>query len=308
LAQPYPSLTDRTWGCGARENAIESRVPAPGLCGRSAWTTIPTAPVRHLGRSKRTNETTRGDDVARAKRTDRAEARRQYRAYLAAQAEAQATAEPEDDEEPARDRAAAARPPRREISAPKPGERLGMVAAAKGAFRQPHYFDDLRNIGPLVFRSRAIWPVAAVCVIAALVAYPRIGPKTAIADDPILAVTFQFILYPIPLLPPMIAGFLAPRSTWLAGALAAAVSTLTLVALLVASAYKLEGTSSQVTGANVLGVTVNWLSLALPFGALMGAASGWYKRFLDLMGAGRSRGQSKPSQKRPVRRSQTARR
>ena len=213
--------------------------------------------------------------MARAKRTDRAEARRQHRAYLAAQAEAQAAAEPDDGEEPVRDRAAAARPARREVtSGPKPGERVGMVAAARGAFRQPHYVDDLLNIGPLVFRSRAVWPVAAVCVISALVAYPRIGPQTTIADDPILAITFQFILYPIPLLPPMIAGFLAPRSTWLAGALAAAVSTMTLVVLLVATAYKLEGTTSSITGANVMGITINWLSVALPFGALMGASSG----------------------------------
>lgn len=249
--------------------------------------------------------------MARSKRTDRAEARRQYRAYLAAQAEAQATAEPDDAEEPAADRAATARPARaREVaSGPKPGVRLGLVGAAKGAFRTPHYLDDLRNIGPLVFRSNAIWPVAAVCLIAALVAYTRINAKTIVADDPILAVVFQFILYPIPLLPPMLAGFLAPRSTWLAGALSAAISTLTLVVLLVATSFKIEGTTSSITGANVLGVTVNWLSVALPFGALMGASSGWYKRFLELTGGSRGRGPSKPSsQKRPVRRSQTARR
>ena len=249
--------------------------------------------------------------MARAKRTDRAEARRQYRAYLAAQAESQAAAEDEETEVPAESRGASARPTRaRDLeSGPKPGERLGMTGALRASFRTPHYMDDLRNIGPLVFRTKAIWPVAAMCLIAALVAYPRINSKTVVADDPILSVIFQFVLYPLPLLPPMMAGFLAPRSTWLAGAISALISTLTLVALLIATQFKIEGSTSSITIANLIGITASWLSVALPFGALIGAASGWYKRFLDYMGASRPRGSSKSSsQKRPVRRGLTTRR
>jgi hypothetical protein len=247
--------------------------------------------------------------VARAKRTDRAEARRQYRAYLAAQAEAQAAAEPE--EVPAEDPGAPARPTRaRDVEiAYKPGERVGIVAAIRAAFRTPHYVDDLRNIGPLVVGTKAIWPVAAICLISAAVAYPRINSQTVVANDPILSVIFQFVLYPLPLLPPMMAGFLAPRSTWLAGALAALISTVTLIALVSATQFKIEGSTTSITGANVLGITASWLSVALPFGALIGAVSGWYKRFLDLMGAGRSRNVAKSSsQKRPTRRGQTTRR
>jgi hypothetical protein len=247
--------------------------------------------------------------VARAKRTDRAEARRQYRAYLAAQAEAQAAAEAE--EVPAEDPGAPARPTRaRDVEiAYKPGERVGIVAAIRAASRTPHYVDDLRNIGPLVVGTKAIWPVAAICLISAAVAYPRINSQTVVANDPILSVIFQFVLYPLPLLPPMMAGFLAPRSTWLAGALAALISTVTLIALVIATQFKVEGSTTSITGANVLGITASWLSVALPFGALIGAVSGWYKRFLDLMGAGRSRNVAKSSsQKRPARRGQTTRR
>jgi hypothetical protein len=247
--------------------------------------------------------------VARAKRTDRAEARRQYRAYLAAQAEAQAEAEAE--EVPAEDRSVPARTTRaRDVDiASKPGERLGVFAAMKAAARTPHYVDDLRNIGPLVVGTKAIWPVAAICLGSALVAYPRINSQTVVANDPILSVIFQFVLYPLPLLPPMMAGFLAPRSTWLAGAIAALISTLTLIALVVATQFKIEGSTTSITSANLVGITASWLSVALPFGALIGAASGWYKRFLDFMGAGRSRNVAKSSsQKRPTRRGQTTRR
>lgn len=246
--------------------------------------------------------------MARAKRTDRAEARRQYRAYLAAQAEAQAAAEAE--EVPAEDPGAPARPTRaRDVEiAYKPGERLGIVGSIRAATRTPHYVDDLRNIGPLVVGTKAVWPVAAICLISAAVAYPRINSQTVVADDPILSVIFQFVLYPLPLLPPMMAGFLAPRSTWLAGAIAALISTVTLIALVIATQFKIEGSTTGITGANVLGITGGWLSVALPFGALIGAASGWYKRFLDVMGAGRSRKVAKSSQKRPTRRGQTTRR
>ena len=129
--------------------------------------------------------------MARAKRTDRAEARRQYRAYLAAQAEAQAAAEPE--EVPAEDPGAPARPTRaRDVEiAYKPGERVGIVAAIRAASRTPHYVDDLRNIGPLVVGTKAIWPVAAICLISAAVAYPRINSQTVVANDPILSVIFR---------------------------------------------------------------------------------------------------------------------
>lgn len=249
--------------------------------------------------------------MARAKRTDRAEARRQYRAYLAAQAEARAAAAQTEAEEPAGSQRAVGRPARTTAvqTGAQPGQRLGMFAAARAAFRTPTYLDDLRNIGPLVVKTNAIWPVAAMCLIAAVVAYTRITPESTITNDPILAITIQFILSPIPLLPPMLAGFLAPRSSWLAGALAALISILTLVALLVATSLKIEGGTTSITSANMAGTTVSLLSGALPFGILIGAATAWYKRFLDLMGGGRQRGPSKPSgQKRPVRRGQTARR
>ena len=249
--------------------------------------------------------------MARAKRTDRSEARRQYRAYLAAQAEAEATAQAEEADAPDEDRSAGARPARAESvpTRPAPGQRVGIVAAARGSFRTPHYLDDLKNIGPLVFRTNALWPVAAICLIAALVSYARINGQTDTTNDPILSVTFQFILYPLPLLPPMIAGYFAPRSTWLAGLLAAAISTLTLVVLLVATSLKIEGGTGSIQSVGVLGTTVSWLSAALPFGALIGAGSGWYKRFLEATSGGRSRGGSRPSSsKKPVRRSQPAKR
>jgi hypothetical protein len=300
--------------------------------------------------------------VARAKRTDRAEARRKYRAYLQAQEEA-ATAEAREhgdvpDEAPSRTaRVRETRPS--SAPAPVPGVRMGMFAAARAAYRQPHYVDDVRHIGSLVAGSNAVWPVLVMCVVGGAYMSFRVSAGTSGAtNDPILAVVYQFIFYPIPLLPPMLAGFLAPRSTWLAGMIAAFIATMTLVVVVglnvgsfsnstgeIAVASPTPGSSavtsaaasgsaaassltSAVTSAtpatsgspaassaaspaasgspaavassgtagttksnpNTVGDLFNLalmlLVQSLGFGAIIGALSGWYKRFLGLTSGG----------------------
>lgn len=302
--------------------------------------------------------------MARAKRTDRAEARRKYRAYLQAQEEAEAAAASEA-ESPA---GATAAPGAKQVrgSAPRPqpavqpGVRLGLFAAAKAATRTPHYLDDIRNVRSLVFGSNAIWPVLVVCVIAGFYSATRIAGSSNYASDPILPFLFQFLFYPVPLLPPMLAGFLAPRSTWLAGLIASFIATLTLVAVLGITAVTLTDASNSIAGTtpspsaqaslvatqpaasataavsspeasiapapsptpaasaapaksgstgtsttDLFGLLVVLLGQSLAFGALMGALSGWYKRFLSLTSVPRNKppsrsGSSRPQQRRPA--------
>jgi len=311
--------------------------------------------------------------VARAKSTDRAEARRKYRAYLQAQEEAAAAANLPDDA-PA---AAASKPARSGQRPAQPGQpagRLGMFAAARAAYRNPTYVDDVRHIGDLVFRSKAVWPVLLVCVAGAVYMSARVGAADA-NKDPILPAVYQFLFYPVPLLPPMIAGFFAPRATWLAGAIAAFIATMSLVVVvtlnsgtfsnttgelfaspspaasgavasvapsqsaLVANASASApaaasatpaasasasasaagstapgaaggtgntGTPSKATFGDVLNLAVMLLIQSLGFGALIGALSGWYKRFLSMTSAPNNRpssrsGGSRPSQRRPAR-------
>ena len=292
--------------------------------------------------------------MARAKRTDRAEARRQYRAYLASQQDAETAAAAEGAAEESQSRPAGRRiAPPAATGAPQPGQRMGMLGAAKAATRTPTYLADIRYIVPLVTRTRAVWPVALLCLAAAVISFPRIHSNADASGDPILSIVFQFILYPMALLPPMVAGFLAPRATWLAGVIAALISTgffilaVAVTPIATASASTLAsaspsavasasafGTASStsatpsaaasaaasasaeptsrstvalMTSSELGGAAFSWLLTALPFGAVIGAGAGWYKRFLDNMGPrnGASRGSQ---QKRPVRKSQPTRR
>jgi hypothetical protein len=298
--------------------------------------------------------------VARAKRTDRAEARRKYRAYLLAQEETDVAQARETD---GAGNSQAAKPVRSGGQKPQPSGqpvvRLGIVAAAKAAYLRPTYIDDLRSIRALVFGSHAAWPIFAICVASGAYFADRLASNNY-SGDPILPFMYQFLFYPVPLLPPMLAGFLAPRATWLAGAIAAGMATLTLVAVIAFSASSFSnvsdtisnasptpsiaasasatalvtsspistaspGTSSAPTAspavpspsasptgtsksnsgtADLLPITLVLLAQSLAFGALMGALSGWYKRFLAFTGGGRKpasrSGGQKPAQRRPA--------
>ena len=235
--------------------------------------------------------------MARAKRTDRAEARRQYRAYLQEQQEA-AAAEADDSggaadvasSSPARSR------DQRPQTVTKPGGRLGLFAAAKAAYRTPHYMDDIRNIRSLVFHSNAVWPVLVVCVAAGAFGVFRIS-SGASYNDPVLNALFQFLFFPVPLVPPMIAGFLAPRSTWLAGVIAGFISTMTMVGFFAMTTTTIPGYAGTISG-GLLAITVQMLSTSLLFGLMMAALSGWYKRFLSLTSAPRNRAPAKSASQR----------
>jgi len=240
--------------------------------------------------------------VARAKRTDRAEARRQYRAYLQ---EKQETAAAEANDSDGAADVASSRPARSRDQRPqaviKPGGRLGIFAAAKAAYRTPHYLDDIRNVRSLVFHSKAVWPVLVVCVAAGAFSVFRISSGAG-STDPVLTAVFQFLFYPVPLVPPMIAGFLAPRSTWLAGLIAGFISTMTLVWVFAMTTITVPGYAGKFTTTDLLAITVQLLSTSLAFGLMMAALSGWYKRFLSLTSAPRNRAPAKSASQRPTQR------
>ena len=292
--------------------------------------------------------------MARAKRTDRAEARRKYRAYLQAQEEAAAASGDQatvgETKPSGTKRSPAAE--RKAQPTPQPGVRMGFMAAARAAYRTPHYIDDIRNIRVLVFGSNTVWPVLAICAIAGLYAGTRFA-SNSYTGDPVLPFVFQFLFYPVPLLPPMLAGFLAPRSTWLAGLIASFIATMTLVVVLGVTAVTLTQASDTIAGSgaspsaqasptttgpvasgtilatgspapsptsgvsvspapspsaapsqssttgnqgtDMLSLTVILLGQSLGFGALMGALSGWYKRFLALSSVPRNKPPSRSS-------------
>lgn len=240
--------------------------------------------------------------MARAKRTDRAEARRKYRAYLMDQ-EGSAV-EADDSGNPTVAGPRVARDPKLQPVL-QPGQRMGIFAAAKAAYRTPHYMDDIRNSRELIFHSKAVWPVLLVCVAGGIFSVYRIANGAA-ANDALVSTIFQFLFWPIPLLPPMLAGFLAPRSSWLAGVIAGFISSMTLVWIFAMTTIAVPGYSGQLNGTSLLGVALQLLSSSLAFGLMMAAATAWYKRFLTLSSGGGRRPPARSGSQRPAQRRRPA--
>jgi hypothetical protein len=225
--------------------------------------------------------TPRGDTVARAKGTDRAEARRRYRAIVKAQEEAEAGSEGRSTAT-ATTAAPGARSRGRGSQALKPtpqqaAQKPGFIGAAKAAYRQAHYREDLSLVVPLVTRSFAVWPVLVMTIIAVPLALAL--PKSA--DNPVLAVIL-FVFNPTPLLPSMVAGFLAPRATWLAGLIDAFITGTGFLVLVVLANGQIPGVVKIAPDQAPIAF-IQIMSYALPFGAVMAAGTGWYKRFLAAM-------------------------
>lgn len=237
--------------------------------------------------------------MARAKRTDRSEVRRRYRAALLEQGQG----DPETDEiETGRADARASRPALRKsevagsVAEPRPGARPGLFGSFRAATRPVHYLDDLRYAPTLILRTKAIWPGALLSVAGFVYAL-----TVTDARDAGFGFVIGFVLAPLPLLQPMLAGFFAPRATWLAGIIASVISvSLYGVLLLRIQAGYISNLPADLHLSVGLNTVFSLALYSITFGALLGAASGWYKRFLSTTYATSPRNQKRPAPKRPA--------
>lgn len=214
--------------------------------------------------------------MARAKRTDRAEARRRYRAQLA-------ESEVLEEEAPAEEAAPAPAP--RRGAAPPPG-RPSIVHAFRASFRQANFREDLAYAPTLVLRTRAVW-LPVLLSVASAVALVVVGLNT------ITILLFQYFAYILPVGALFLAGFLAPRASWLAGVIVGAAATVVLGATLAAGVLGTE--LGPDVGPNII---ANGLVTSTIGGAFVSSAAAWYKRFLSL--ANPNRGRRPPPRGKPA--------
>lgn len=210
--------------------------------------------------------------MARAKRTDRAEARRRYRAAnveeLVGEDEEGA---PEPDSRPrpsGRERVAAATTPT------PPPQRPSITRAFSSSFRSVDLRGDLASL-PTLLRHRAfLIPLALIA--AATVALVITG-----GTEPITFTLSQYLLFPPPVAAVFLAGFLAPRASWLLGALLGVASTIGLEIVLASPSLQSAATAAANAGGQPVSPLV-LLSYAVIGGALFASIAAWYKRFLFL--------------------------
>lgn len=242
--------------------------------------------------------------MARAKQTGRSEARRRYRQSMApieADGEGELL-EPGDDSEPERRTTKTAAP--RPAADRPPSGRLGFGASFRLAYHPPNIREDIRTF-PTTIRSRGFIAAVLMVIVGGLVWYVYPVYSGSITAWELL------VLPGSALAPQLVAGFFAPRASYLLGLVVGLVQP--VVYLLVNSSPRVQE-AYLLRGVNVPGITVDQVALAFFNSVLMGglfaAMAAWYRRFLSLSSqrssaaaraaaASRaSRTQSKPSSRR----------
>ncbi len=219
--------------------------------------------------------------MARAKRTDRAEARRRYRAALAARRAGGAS------EETAPSTASPPREERPTPATPTPGGLPGIVTAFKLAAAPADIRGDLAYLPTLARGTKAIWlPTLVLAAIAAVFMLPGAHENT------LVVLVFQTFLVPPPMAGPFLAGLLAPRASWLAGGIVGVVSALFFAGAI----FAVPDTGSTVQ--QRADVALYGLLASPSFGILVGAFGGFYRRFLRLTSPNRGRRPSRSSARR----------
>lgn len=218
--------------------------------------------------------------MARAKRTARADARRRYRAE-------QGLVGPEDQYEDETPRSAATPAATRPNTRPDTARR-SIGAAFREAFRPLDWRADVRLL-PTLVRHRAFW-LPALLTLASTALFAVVRPSTS--SDPLSLITaflFQYFIVTPGIGGVFIAGFLAPRASWLLGA---------LVGLVTAACYSFLGLAGLIPFAPnqpptiVRDVVVAAFGLSPILGALFASAAAWYRRFLQLSNPNRGRPRS----------------
>jgi hypothetical protein len=197
--------------------------------------------------------------VARAKKTDRSEARR--RARLAAGIP--------DSAPDASDGGRSTTPP--PATAPVTA-RPSIFGAFRGAIRPIDLRGDLRQIPWLITRTNAVW-LPSLLVIASTIWFATSGGS--LRDLP--GLVFNLFVFPPPLAAAFLAGILTDRMSYLAGGLVG------LVSAIVFSVYVLLGpvpgtaplTLNQREGYVLYAIGISPLS-----GLAIGGFAGFYRRFL----------------------------
>ena len=240
--------------------------------------------------------------MARAKRTDRAEARRRYRAAMAEAGTPVSDLDPDEDDVPAKPAGSrgstTARASGSAASGPAPMQRPGIGYAFRTAFRPADLRGDLKAL-PGLMKHPAFWGPLLLSA-AAVAAIPIFGATS------LTVLFYQYFSGTAPLGTSFIAGFFAPRASYLLGAIIALASVgFQAIVFLGPFGSGFFDLQTQTTGAAAVSkdilvqqILTNALFAGVPSGAFFAAAAAWYRRFLRLASPNRQ-AQARSTGKRP---------
>jgi hypothetical protein len=225
--------------------------------------------------------------LARAKRTDRTEARRRHRAEQATLAGEGAAAVPT---------AAAATTVTGSPKGAAP-QRPSLTAALRGAFRPIDLAGDFRAL-PRLLLHWSFWGPAALTVGTTVLYIVAAQGRTATSPSDTLWVVvnlaFQMFVFPLPAPAgsAFIAGFGAPRAAWLIGLLIGILSAVCFAVIIGSVSTTLSSSDPAV---DVQSFALQGFLVAPVGASLFAAAAAWYKRFLNLANPNRNQRRQQPA-------------
>jgi hypothetical protein len=249
---------------------------------------------RHLITIQLNRLNTSGVTVARAKRTARADARRRYRAE-------QAPVDTISDEEldlpsvPLARAGTGTQPP--------PEARRGIAAAFREAFHPLDLRADLRTF-PTTARNKALWIPILLTLISTVLFIARPPTSTSDFAGLITSFLFQYFIVTPGIGAAFIAGFLAPRASWLLGAIVGIVSAICYSFLGLGGYIPVAANAPKPVAQDVV---LAAFTIGPILGAFFASAAAWYRRFLMLNNPNRGQGRrSASAARRPDGRSRAA--
>jgi len=226
--------------------------------------------------------------VARAKRTERAEARRRYREATSGVENGDEGVEVPAVPEAALPRGSRDRRPSGQEPGAAPAQRAGFAASLRAAAGPVDVRGDLRAFPSVLFRSKAgLIPGIVIAATTVALFIP------ALAANQFVVLAGNVILQPPPMIVAFLAGMLAPRASWLMGGLMSVIAGLAYVLVVTVNTDVLItplGFTYVVETAQKLGYAQSVLISAPVFGIAVGAFAGFYRRFLNMSAPQRQAG------------------
>jgi hypothetical protein len=251
--------------------------------------------------------------VARAKKTARADARRKYRAEQGLPPDLATSESAPDTSTTSRQSATPSGQPA--------GQRLSIGDAFRRSFTPLDVRGDLRALPWIATRTKALWLPALITLGATALFYVTIAsqpPQTEQSQGSVLDLIarfgFAYFIQTPAIGGVFLAGFLAPRASWLLGVLIGLLSAVCYTFLILTLSAAVSASGSAMSPGAMQDVIISAFVLSPVLGAVFASAAAWYRRFLALSNPNRGRrqqakaasnrpdGKSRSTQKAPVRR------
>lgn len=232
--------------------------------------------------------------MARAKRTERADARRRYRLTHDDPDDGNGTPAPVPNvlsgsrgSSPSAGRSNASA---RSTTPPRP---LGFADSMRASWHRPDIRADIASL-PWLLRTRAFLIPLALVIVGA-------GALIVAPDNPAAGLFFQLMVLPPAMAPIFITGFFAKRASYLLGLIIAVIDVAGYAVFVYTALPSLS--VDPITAARQQELVSSALVVGPLSGIFFAAGAAWYRRFLSYSSAqrARSRGAERPKTKRSSR-------